>query len=239
MARFRGMKAQLRSLLAGADQEEILARLAQLPAPELVGPLFSLLLAPGELVRWRAATALGATVARMAEETPEAARVVMRRFLWHMNEESGNIGWGVAEAMGEAMARSALLAREYHKNLASYVQCPECAIGDDNFLEHPPLRLGVYWALGRLGEARPELLAHVAPDLLRALGQEQGAQARGLVARALGLGRVAGARAALEALARAGDPVDIYRGGTLERTTLGALAREALQAVQQGHKERA
>lgn len=59
------------------------------------------------------------------------------------------------------------------------------------------------------------------------------------MARALGLGRVTGARAALEALAHAGDPVDIYRGGTLERTTLGALAREALQAVQQGHKERA
>lgn len=238
MARFRRMKAEARELLAGADQDAVLARLAGRPAAELVGPLFSLLLAPEEDVRWRAAAALGATVARMAAENPEAARVVMRRFLWHMNEESGNIGWGIAEAMGEAMARSALLAREYHKNLASYVQCPECAIGDDNFLEHPPLRLGVYWALGRLGEARPELLAHVAPDLLRALGQEQGAQARGLVARALGLGRVAEARAALEALAGAGDPVDIYRGGSLERTTLGALAREALDAIR-SHEERA
>jgi len=238
MARFRSMKAQVRELLAGAGQEEILARLAQLPAPELVGPLFSLLLAPEELVRWRAAAALGATVARMAQEHPKSARVVMRRFLWHMNEESGNIGWGIAEAMGEAMARSALLADEYHKNLASYVQCPECVIGDDNFLEHPPLRLGVYWALGRLAEARPELLAHVAPDLLRALGQEQGAQARGLIVRALGLGRVAGALAALDALAGAADAVEIFRGAALERTTLGALAREAQDAIR-GHKERA
>jgi hypothetical protein len=238
MARFRRMKTEVRALLAGPDQDGVLARLAGLPAAELVGPLFSLLLAPEETLRWRAVTALGATVARMADEAPEAARVVMRRFLWHMNEESGNIGWGIAEAMGEAMARSALLAREYHRNLASYVQCPQCSIGDDNFLDHPPLRLGVYWALGRLGEARPGLLGHVAPDLLRALGQEPGAQARGLVARALGLGGIAAAREALEPLADAADPVDIYRGGALERTTLGALAREALDAIR-GHEERA
>jgi hypothetical protein len=32
--------------------------------------------------------------------------------------------------------------------------------------------------------------------------------------------------------------VDIYRGGSLERTTLGALAREALDAIR-SHEERA
>lgn len=231
MARFRRMKPLVRELLAGPDLDVALATLSGMASAELVGPLFSLLLAPDGLVRWRAVTALGATVARMAEERTEDARVVMRRFLWHMNEESGNIGWGIAEAMGEAMARSALLAGEYHKNLVSYVQCPQCSIGDDNFLDHAPLRLGVYWGLGRLAQARPELLVHAAPDLLGALRSEDGATARGLIAWTLGLARVGAARELLQGLALSADPVELYRGGIIEQTTLGTLASEAIAAL--------
>jgi len=53
---------------------------------------------------------MGRVVSSLAEKDMESARVVMRRLMWNLNEESGGIGWGCPEAMGETMARSAPLA---------------------------------------------------------------------------------------------------------------------------------
>ncbi len=231
MARFRSMKPRVREILALGSEQAALAALEAFEPRVVVGPLFSMLLAPDELIARRAVTALGATVARQAGSAMEEARIVMRRFMWHMNEESGNVGWGIPEAMGEAMARHEGLAREFHKILASYVQCPECTVGDDNFLDHAPLRHGVYWGLGRLAEVRPAMVARVGDDLAAALGSEPAATAKGLVCRALGLAGVRSGAQAVRALADDPAPLDLYRAWNIEHTTLGALAREALAAL--------
>lgn len=232
MARFRSLKPKVQAILDNADQHVALEALGRFTPREIIGPLFSLLLAPSERIRWRAVTALGATVAGMARVRMEDARVVMRRFMWHMNEESGNIGWGIPEAMAESMARHEGLAREFHKVLGSYVQCPECALGDDNFLDHPPLRLGVYWGLGRLAEERPGCVAPVVGDLLRSLQSEGSPMARGLICRALGRLGAASAVEYLKPLAQSPDELELYRGWSIEQTTLGALASEALATLE-------
>ncbi|WP_461208904.1 DVU0298 family protein [Desulfocurvus sp. DL9XJH121] len=237
MARFRNIKHSVREwLLSDGWRERLGADMAAMSARELIGPLFALLLDPEEVVRWRAVTALGATVARMADADMERARVVMRRFLWHMNEESGNVGWGIPEAMGEAMARHPRLADEYHKNLASYVQCPEC-LGDDNYMDHPPLRRATYWGLARLAQDRPELVCHAAAELVSALDGEEDPLSRGLACLALGLMGQRSAAPRLEELARSTDPLDLYWNGDLKQTTLGELAAEALAALGQGAAE--
>ena len=231
MARFRRLKQDVRALLAAEGWRDALdGELAAMDAQELVGPLFALLLDREEDVRWRAVTALGATVARMADQDMERARVVMRRFLWHMNEESGNVGWGVPEAMGESMARHPRLAEEYHKKLASYVQCPDC-IGDDNYMDHPPLRRATYWGLARLAQERPGLARHAAAELAAALHVEDDPVSRAYACWALGLMGEESAAVALRALADESAPVDIFRGGAMEHTTLGALAAEALRRL--------
>ena len=106
MADFRRMKSLVLDLLRDEDWERRLSELPGMPSEGrlegLVGPLFSLLLHRDEAVRWRAVTALGLVAAAMAEADMESARIVMRRFLWHMNEESGNLGWGIPESMGNA-----------------------------------------------------------------------------------------------------------------------------------------
>ena len=58
---------------------------------------------------------MGALVFSLAEQDMESARVVMRRLMWNLNDESGGIGWGSPEAMGEIMARHSGLAEEYSK----------------------------------------------------------------------------------------------------------------------------
>lgn len=87
----------------------------------------------------------------MAEKDMEAARRVMRRLLWSLNDESGGIGWGAAEAMAEIMFHSAGLRHEYLHMLLSYThEDGEEDFQDGNFLELPLLQRGVLWGVGRL-----------------------------------------------------------------------------------------
>jgi hypothetical protein len=60
----------------------------------------------------------------------ESARVIIRRLIWNLNDESGGIGWGSPEAMGEIMAGHDRLAEEYHNILISYI------MPDGNYIEH-------------------------------------------------------------------------------------------------------
>lgn len=230
---FRDLKRSTRDLLAGDDWRERLSELDGLPARRLPGPLFSLLLDREEAVRWRAALAFGRAVARLADgrapgDGLESARVVLRQCLWRMNEESGGLGWGIPEALGETLARHARLAGEFHRVLASYVR--QELRGEGNYLEHEPLRRAVFWALGRLAEAFPGLVRGEVRALTDGL-KETDAACRGLAARACGLAGVAEALPLLEALAD--DPAELvlWLDGEARAATVGALAREALDRL--------
>lgn len=239
MARFRDLKKSLRDLLAGADWQARLAEMDGIPARHLPGPLFSLLLDREEIVRWRAVAAFGRTVARMAEsrepgEGMEAARVVLRQCLWRMNEESGGLGWGIPEALGETLALNPRLAGEFHRVLASYVR--EEVKGEGNYLEHAGIRRGVFWALGRLAGVRPELLSGESRALLDGLKDEDAVN-RGLAARVLGLvgqGGMPGlaeAKPAIAALTDDGTELVLFEDGELLPVTVGELARQALSRL--------
>src|SRR5690554_5686342 len=97
MARFRRLKVQLTEALAADDWRTRVEALAGERPGNLVGPLYQHLLHRGELVRWRAVEAFGLVDPAMARRDMEAARTVVRQMLWRLNEESGNMGWGVAE----------------------------------------------------------------------------------------------------------------------------------------------
>ena len=143
MSRFRRIKKELRDILAGDDWQDRLSELDNWSPGELVSPLFNLRLDREEDVRWRSVTAFGLTAARLADAAMEKARVLMRTCMWHMNEESGNLGWGIPHFMAEAMVRSEKIAKEYHKILSSYIFCDETC--DGNYLDHQELRRDVFW----------------------------------------------------------------------------------------------
>ncbi|MEG6551164.1 hypothetical protein V6C53_13085, partial [Desulfocurvibacter africanus] len=157
MARFRELKAGLVQALTSDDWSKQVESLAGERPGDLIGPLFQMLLHRDDLVRWRAVEAFGLIVSSLARRDMEAARVVMRQMMWRLNEESGNIGWGVAEAMGAILAGHEGLAREYHSILVSYVREAGGDICHGNYLDNAALRRGVLWGLGRLARTRPEL----------------------------------------------------------------------------------
>ncbi|GFH62551.1 MAG: hypothetical protein ZNDK_0322 [Candidatus Desulfovibrio kirbyi] len=120
---------------------------------EAIAPLLSILPC-GSTLKHRAASALAQTTTRLTAAQPENGRNIVRRLMWHMNEDSGNIGWGIPEAFGEILAADELLSKEYHNILFSYIINTGKS---DNYCGNSALRCSCYWAVGRLAEARPQL----------------------------------------------------------------------------------
>ena len=172
------IKALLRTVLCSPDFESALKECG-IPPDRIISPLISFLYETDETVRWRAVAAVGSIVAEIAEQSVESARNIMRRLIWSLNDESGGIGWGAPEAMGEIMARSEKLALEYYCILLSYVD-PE-----GNPLENDLLDRGVLWGIGRLAQARPELVRGCMGVLLKELSSEDPVK-RSLALRAIG-----------------------------------------------------
>ncbi len=176
----RQLKKKVFELLSDKDFEKSILKISGFSARALVNPLFSFFYNSDELIKWRAVTAMGLVVSNLADNDMESARVVMRRFIWNLNDESGGIGWGSPEAMGEIMARHEGLAKEYHKILLSYI------MPDGNYIEHEILQRGVLWGIGRLAHARPNLVKDFA-HLLCPYMESPDPALRGLAAWTAGL----------------------------------------------------
>ncbi|MFO7599687.1 MAG: HEAT repeat domain-containing protein [Candidatus Desulfacyla sp.] len=176
----RRLKTRVRDILTSMEMEQGLDALYQMPARRLINPLFSFLYAGDDRLRWRAITAMGRVVARLADEDREAARVVMRRLMWNLNDESGGIGWGSPEAMGEILACHEGLAEEFASILISYARA------DGNYLEYEMLQRGLLWGIARLARARPHLIRDSVLHLIPYLESKDPA-IRGMAAYILGL----------------------------------------------------
>lgn len=155
----RQVKRELTNLLQYSVLEEIFSKISVYRDKDLLNALFPCLCHYHEMVRWHAVSVFGIVIDRIAERDMEQARVVIRRFLWMLNDESGGIGWGVPEAMGEALAINSHLAHEFSHMLVSYTldDGPEL-FQDGNFLELPQLQQGVLWGLLRVAAHHKELL---------------------------------------------------------------------------------
>lgn len=221
----RALKKKVLGLLVSEDRLASERAVSELPARKAVNPLIGFLCHADGVVRWRAAEALGIVVAGVAKTDVEAGRVVLRRLMWMLNDESGGIGWGAPEAMAEILARDGgRLADEFGRILVSYVH-PE-----GNFLEHPVLRRGAVWGIGRLAQVRPDI-AMAAKDDLCTLLSDPDSDNRGLAARALGILGAEGVSDGLCRLLCDPCPVNLWEDGGLGHITVAGLARKALAKV--------
>ncbi len=218
---FRQLKKQVLRNLRSDDFEARLAEMLAMPARRTINPLLGLLYHGEAIVRWRAVTALGAVVSNLADQEIESARVIMRRLMWNLNDESGGMGWGSPEAMGEIMAQHRQLAQEYACILISYVD----PMG--NFLEHEGLQAGVLWGLGRLARVHPALAAG-AGTFLPPLLSSPHATIRGLAIWAAAPLIDEGLRAHITALCKDDALIWLYAQGNLARISIANLAKQAL-----------
>jgi hypothetical protein len=157
----RKIKKQVGEILKLHSRSQALAELARIPDAQLTGHLFSYFYNMDELIKFRSVTAMGELVARIADNGMENARVIMRRLMWNLNDESGGIGWGSPEAMGEILSKSPALAREFKSILFSYLD------HRGNHIEHEMLQRGVLWGIGTYLGTDPDALTDVTRKQLQ------------------------------------------------------------------------
>ena len=220
----RSLKTKLFDLLNRGDPDRALEEISRLPCLQVVNPLFSFLQSGNEKLKWGAVKAMGVVVSQLADRDLEAARVMMRRLMWNLNDESGGMGWGSPEAMGEILATHSGLAHEYAHILLSYAR------EDGNYLEHEGLQRGLLWGIGRLSEKRPELVRGAAVFLLPYLASQDG-MIRGLSARIMGLLQAKEAQPMLRRLTDDESELIIMDEHNLTTRRVKDLAEEALRSI--------
>jgi hypothetical protein len=221
----RQLKRDALQLLQQDNLDRCISDLCRLPARQVVNPLFSFLCSLDAKVKWRAVSAMGAVVSNLAKTDLESARIIMRRLIWQLNDESGGIGWGCPEAMGDTMARSKPLADEYGCILISYMR------PDGNFLEHEMLQRGVLWGVARLAHRRPDLFRDCARLLIPYM-QSNDAALRGLAvwaARPLVDDSII---SLLKRLSSDRSRFSLYHAWHLSESTVGSLARDAIMIAE-------
>ncbi len=229
----RLVKKEIFTLLEHTDPAEISRHLASYPPHIVVNSLFSALCHPLEMVRWHAVCAFGRVVPAMADKDPESARIVMRRLLWSLNDESGGIGWGAPEAMAEIMCWSSLLRREYLHMLFSYIrEDGEELFQDGNYLELPLLQRGVLWGIGRIAQVhRAEMMGRWGAGDIAAYLSSADHQVAGLAIWCLGLlGAATEAPRIAGFLNHAGE-IRLFLNSSLRTVTLAELAAESLSRL--------
>lgn len=249
MVQFFKQKARFHDVCSRQDWKAALDGIMTSPASatEALNALLALL--PRPELCMQAAYGLGLAVPLIAASDMEKARVIMRRLMWSLNEESGNIGWGIPEAMGSILANSPPLADEYARIFISYGY----ETGkDDNYIDHGPLRRGVYWGIGRLAQGNTRKALPAAAHLVVALHEDSDTDARAFAAWALeqialGMARdglspdrevwenVGIALAAAAAHTAQGDPhmLEFFDGTEMIRVPEGDIYRNTQQAVQE------
>jgi HEAT repeat protein len=219
------LKHRVLSLLKLPDFDQALDELSKLHPRKVINTLIASLYTDDEDMKWRAVTAMGFIVSNIAAKDMESARTIMRHLMWSLNDESGGIGWGAPEAMGEIMTCNEGLAEEFAHILLSYIR------EDGNYIDYQPLQRGVVWGLGRLAQVRPDILREkdATRILYPCLGSSD-ATVRALAAWAMGLLGVQDGRSQLEALLTDNAEVHLYRDRHFSVRRVSEMASEALGA---------
>jgi hypothetical protein len=226
----RQLKFEVLTLLQETDLETILKELESYPNQRLLNPLFAALCHPEERVRWNAISCFGRVVPAIADDDPESARIVMRRFLWSLNDESGGIGWGSPEAMAEIMCQSDVLRKEYLHMLISYMrEDGEEDFQDGNYLELPMLQRGLLWGIGRLCQNhRDEMLSREITADIAAYIDSPDELVSGLSIWCLDLLGVDTAQEKISGFLNSSVDLHIFVEGTIQTISVAKLSRKVL-----------
>jgi HEAT repeat protein/rubredoxin len=206
---------------------EALVRMAKGQEGKTANGLIGLLTDPKEIVKWRAVKALGQVTVQMFSENPEGVRRVIRQLIWNLNDESGGIGWGMPEALGEILAVIPALREEYTGLLAAYIVEKEC------LLENEQLQKGVIWGLGRVKLLNQALKDKIIPFLWQALKNSDPSM-RGTTIWSLGeLGDLETVPL-LKTLQKETPMVKLFIDNDFQEKPLGEWAEEAVKKIKTG-----
>jgi hypothetical protein len=223
------MKKKLRELLERGEFEQIVALAVR--KKRVLGSLVSQTFDPDPQIGWRAVEAMGAAADRIADENPEYVSEHLRRLHWLLSDESGGLCWRAPEAMAEIIRRRPRLLADHIAIVVSLI----LNLAEED-LDH--FKAGALWAIGRLGAVAGDHIPAVLPAITRAL-DDADPQIRGMAAWCLGQVGQARLLADRPTLLSDQGPVEFYEDRLLGRTTVGQLARRALETRAAGSEHSA
>ncbi|MCG8634972.1 MAG: hypothetical protein MI863_14150 [Desulfobacterales bacterium] len=215
----RKVKKEVSAILEGFSREEALHRLEKIPDEQLVGHLFSHFYHMNELIKFRSVTAMGNLALRISGKSMEKARVILRRLMWNLNDESGGIGWGSPEAMGEILSLSPELALEFKSILFSYLD------HRGNHIEHEMLQRGVLWGVGTYLAAAPRDLTEITKNQIFSHLHSKDPVKRGFAIRALISANSFDCQIVPEHILHDQAYLNIYTGWNLVETRISDMSR--------------
>ena len=213
MANTRSAKRQQIVEMLLKEDYSSLAGLAAATAG-VVTILLQMLFDPDSLLHWRATAAIG----YLAKTQPQKIKEIIPRLLWSLNEDSASFGWGAAAALGEIGSNNYKIIEDITPMLF-------------HFLEEDFAREGMLWGLARMGQNHPQVVQQAAPRIQACLA-DPNPQVRAYAAWALGNIGAQPAIGDLRGLINDSEPVKLYETNVLRETTVGQIAREALQHLE-------
>lgn len=163
--------------------------------------------------RWYAIEALEVLAEHFAEQNDEAYRNVLRRALWAMNDESGNVPWAAPEMMAAVIKSSPQQFGDFIKLMIT------------NGLDNPMCHVGVLWSAGYLGR---DNLKEIEPFLpkLQALLQSKDSEVRGYAVWCLSQLQPENLQEQLTMLEGDTGIVHLYQNGIIRKMTVGEVIQE-------------
>ena len=163
--------------------------------------------------RWYAISALEALARAYAADHDEIYRNVIRRAVWAMADESGNVPWAAPEMMAAVIKAAPKQYQEFVKIMIT------------NGLDSPMCHLGVLWSVGYLG---PDYLAEIEPYMKRILKflEHKDGELRGTAVWALKRLQYEPVFAKIDSMADDGAEVWIYEDGSLQQQTISQIVNK-------------
>jgi hypothetical protein len=135
-----------------------LVRIARSQPSLVVRYLCARLYSEDDAEKWKAVHALGRIAGEVGILSDRKVVELLRRFFWWLNDESGAVPYGIAEAIGELLGVRPSMRGRFLPML--------CAMAhSEDTCQSGAIERGVFWALGRVG---PEA-ARCSPEAVAAL----------------------------------------------------------------------
>ena len=168
--------------------------------------------------RWHAISALAALAKEYAYDNEEIYRNVIRRAVWAMADESGNVPWAAPEMMSAVIKACPQHYKEFVKIMIT------------NGLDSPMCHLGVLWSVGYLGKDYISEIEPFMPKLLKFLDHKD-PEMRGTAVWALKQLQYEPAFAKINSMADDDAEFWIYENGMLQQKSIRQILSTEVEGI--------
>ncbi len=221
---FKGNKMKLKEKIKNLLKSKSFEDIANISLHEkgVIKVIISLTYDKDDVISWQAIETMGLIARKWSEERVGVVRDTIRRLLWSMGDESGGIGWGAAEMLGE-------IIRSDPDNFIDIVPILW------SFRDEEMFRAGTVWAMSRIADIKPDLMPFTYKDLQSLLIDKDPA-VRGYTAWLIGILREKNLLEDIKKLLSDAVVINFYQDGELTKRTVGDIVKEAINKVNKNIK---